>query len=219
MRPEIYKQVDTIGNTIDLVVNWELSECFVAIRYYDADPTAGAANEVTPGAGTVTVTAKLATHERFVSIVDGVIDATVVNTFVSFKGNATIVRAIPAGLTVATHYQIVVSQNAPSGFNILDPLGSGANIPAVSGIMSTSTLIGTDGEKQTWTLAANSTIAFDLVDGQGTLLRIISGGFTVNFDAVDLWVGQIATTVIDPDHLFIFWNDGGDIIGQEIGVL
>ncbi len=219
MRPEIYKASAVVGSTIDLRVNWELSDCFIGIKYYDADPSGDNENEVVPGAGTVTVTAKLATHERYVAVTDGVFDCTDVDAFASYIGNATDIRCVPSGITTATWYEVIVSQNAVSGFNILDPLGSGANTPAVSGVMSSSELVGSDGEKQTWTLTENSVLSFSLSDGQGVLLRIVSGGYTVDFSAVDLWIGGVAPASIESDSFFIFWNDGGEVIGQEVGAV
>jgi len=112
MRPEIYTATEAVANTINLDVNWELPSCYVAVRYYDADPALGAANEVTPGAGTVTVTAKLVNHGKFVDITDGVFNCTIVNSFASYKGNASSIKAVPSGVTNATHYSVTVSQNA-----------------------------------------------------------------------------------------------------------
>lgn len=110
-RPEIFKEVALVASTIDLPINWELSNCFVALKYYDADPTAGAANEVTPGAGSVVITTKLVVHNQYVSIIDGTFDATLVTIFSSFVGNVSDVRAVPTGITTATHYELIVSQN------------------------------------------------------------------------------------------------------------
>lgn len=110
-RPEIKSISGTVGTTLELDTNWELPNSYVAVKYFDADPDVAGANEVVPGAGTVTVTAKLAIHDKYVDITDGIFTSTVVNSFASFQGNVTAVKAVPAGLTIATHYKLVVSQN------------------------------------------------------------------------------------------------------------
>jgi hypothetical protein len=110
--PEIFSEVAAVAATIELATNWELPNSFIAIKYFDADPTVGPATEVVPGAGTVTITAKLVNHGKYVDITDGVFPAPTVNTFASFLANVEMVKAVPAGITTATHYQLVVTQNS-----------------------------------------------------------------------------------------------------------
>ena len=76
MRPEIYSAIEAVATPVTFGVNWELPKCFVGIQYFDADPRLGAANEVVPGAGTITVQAKLANHKQYVDITDGVFNCT-----------------------------------------------------------------------------------------------------------------------------------------------
>lgn len=112
MLPEIKRESGVIASTLEVVCNWTLPNCFVGIKYYDADPKVPGSNEVTPGAGSIAVTAKLVNHDKYVDITDGTFDCTIINAFASFKGNAYNVKAIPTGITTAVYYEVIVSQNA-----------------------------------------------------------------------------------------------------------
>ena len=112
MQPELYSAIEAVGNNVELDTNWTLPNCFVGIQYFDADPRLGAANEVVPGAGTITVKAKLVNHGKYVDITDGVFTCTIVNSFASFVGNASSIQAVPAGVTTALFYKLVITQNA-----------------------------------------------------------------------------------------------------------
>lgn len=107
----VKEQSDVVANTIDMPVDWNKPTNYVAIKYFDADPTVVGANEVTPTGGTVTCTAKLEVHDKYVGITDGTFAATDPTLFASFVGNASKVRAVPAGITGATHYMLCVVQN------------------------------------------------------------------------------------------------------------
>lgn len=77
-----------------------------SIRYYsDSDGT-----PVVPGAGTVTITATGLASGQDTSIANGALDSTDVTNYVDWKHHCTKVTATPAGVTIATHYQLFVVQ-------------------------------------------------------------------------------------------------------------
>lgn len=99
-----------VSTTIELPIDWRYPQCFIAVKYYNADPDAGGA-EIAATAGTVTVTARLEVHDKYVSITDGVFNATDAAAYATFTGNANSVKAVPSGITAATHYKLCVVQN------------------------------------------------------------------------------------------------------------
>jgi hypothetical protein len=111
MKAEIYTISGVIGSPLELAVDWSLYDCFAAVQYFDSDPTTGTAAEVVPTLGTVTIQAQLVNHGKYVDVADGVLTASAVNSFTSFKGNASKVKATATGVDVATHYSLTVSQN------------------------------------------------------------------------------------------------------------
>lgn len=112
MRPEVKRKAALVASTITVDVNWELPNCFVALKYYDADPSTGTANEVTPGAGTVVVKARIVVHDKFVDITNGTFSCTEIDSFASYIGNAYEIVATPTvAITTAVWYELVVTQN------------------------------------------------------------------------------------------------------------
>jgi len=77
-----------------------------AIRYYSNV----ASGVITPGAGTVTITAKGLASGQDTPIAGGDLTAADITSYVPWKHHCTAVTATPAGVTVATHYQLVVIQ-------------------------------------------------------------------------------------------------------------
>ena len=112
MEPELSGGIAAVADPITVDTNWQLPNCFVSFKYFDADPRLGAYNIVTPGAGAITVQATIVVNEQPVDITDGTFDCTVVNSFASYVGNSTSVTATPSGITTATFYELLVSQNA-----------------------------------------------------------------------------------------------------------
>ena len=81
--------------------------CFASVKFF-AD--AGGTTPATPGAGTVDIEVQTVNNADFEDPPGNVIDATAIET-VDWGANTKCVRATPAGITVATHYQLVVSCN------------------------------------------------------------------------------------------------------------
>ena len=77
-----------------------------AIRYYSNV----AGGIIIPGAGIITVTAKGLASGQDTPIVGGDLEAADTTSYVPWKHHCTAVTATPAGVTVATHYQLVVIQ-------------------------------------------------------------------------------------------------------------
>ena len=105
----IYSDIATVSTTISLRnLSVDKPHCFLGVQFFaDAEGTTPA----TPGAGTVTVlTQTINADPLFEAPIDNVIDATDPIT-VDWAGNSLGVQATPAGITVATHYRIVVSCN------------------------------------------------------------------------------------------------------------
>lgn len=94
-----------VGATIDLAgAAANLAHNFVGVQFFaDANGAAFA----TPGAGTVTITVSTVNNEpAFEAPPDNVISATAPTT-VSYDASTRVVRAVPSGITTATHYRMV----------------------------------------------------------------------------------------------------------------
>ncbi len=104
----VRSNIEIVANTIQLeAVSPTIPHTFISVQFF-AD-AAGAA-PATPGAGTVTVTVRTINSQVFEAIPDNVIDATAILT-ISVNANVEEILLVPAGLTVATHWRAVVSQN------------------------------------------------------------------------------------------------------------
>lgn len=101
--------VFAVGDTITLGgIETANPHCFAGVQFF-AD--ASGAMPVTPGAGTVAITVETINNEGiFEAITDPAITATSPTT-VDWAANTTRVRATPSGVTVATHYKLVVTTN------------------------------------------------------------------------------------------------------------
>ncbi|MEE9367032.1 MAG: hypothetical protein V3W44_10120 [Dehalococcoidales bacterium] len=105
----IKSDIVTVGTTIDLdQIDTTKPHCFAGLQFF-ADSEG--AVEATPGAGTVVITVQLINAVPvFEAITNGIIDVTNYGT-VSWAGNTVRVLATPSGLTVATHYRLIVTCN------------------------------------------------------------------------------------------------------------
>lgn len=82
--------------------------CFAGVQFFS---DAAGTTPAVAGAGTVVIKIQTVnTVPAFESIPDGVITAAAPTTL-SWAANTLKVKAIPAGLTVATHYKLVVTCN------------------------------------------------------------------------------------------------------------
>ncbi len=81
---------------------------YIGMRYY-AD-SAGAATAV-PGAGTVAIQVLDEATNEWTAVTGSPLTGTDVTDKVIHAGNAIGIRAVPTGLTVATHMQLFVSAN------------------------------------------------------------------------------------------------------------
>lgn len=98
----------TVGTTINLPTREDFPHNFVGVQFF-AD--AAGLTPVTPGAGTVTITVETVNSlSVFEAPPDNVIDATTPTT-VTWDANTRQVKAVPAGITTATHYKLVWTGN------------------------------------------------------------------------------------------------------------
>ncbi|MEE8113954.1 MAG: hypothetical protein V3T23_06330 [Nitrososphaerales archaeon] len=106
---QVTSDIVTVATTITLDgIDVIKPHCFAGVQFF-TDGTGG--TPATPGAGTVTITVKtINSTPIFEAVPSNVIDATDIGT-VSFASNTTSVRALPAGVTTATHYRMVVTCN------------------------------------------------------------------------------------------------------------
>lgn len=100
--------IETVATTLNITgLDSNLENHFIGCRYY-ADAL-GAAT-ATPGAGTVVITGlDEATGQQ--TLTAGSLDSTDVTDKESINGNITGVRAVPTGITTATHWQLFSSSN------------------------------------------------------------------------------------------------------------
>ena len=96
-----------VGVTINLPISDEFPHNFVGVQFF-AD--AAGLIPATPGAGTVTIMVETLNTLLFEAPPDSVITAATPTT-VSWDANTRQVKAIPAGITVATHYKLVWTGN------------------------------------------------------------------------------------------------------------
>ncbi len=104
-----YSAIVVVGDTIDLDgLRADYPHCFVGVQFFaDAE---GAAPAV-PGAGTVLVTvATVNTTPSFEVVPNNTITAPTPTT-VPWDGNTAAVKLVPTGITTATHWRAVVTQN------------------------------------------------------------------------------------------------------------
>lgn len=111
MSSEVYTNSGAIGDTVIVATNWECFNNFVSVKYYDSDPAITGANEVIPGAGTITLSASIIANNKYVDLTDNVLDCTDITDYTTFMGGANTVRAVPSGITTATHYLLKVVQS------------------------------------------------------------------------------------------------------------
>ena len=99
-----------VSVTIDLDgIDSVKPHCFAGLQFFTGVP--GSFTLATPGVGTVTITIQtINSVPVFEAIPSGVIDVTSYAT-VSWAANTVRVKAVPSGLTVATHYRLVVTCN------------------------------------------------------------------------------------------------------------
>lgn len=98
----------TVGTTINLPIKDEFPHNFVGVQFF-AD--AAGLTPATPGAGTVTITVETVNGlSVFEAVPSNVIDGTAITT-VSWDANTRQVKAVPAGITTATHYKLVWTGN------------------------------------------------------------------------------------------------------------
>lgn len=105
----IFSAIVPVADTIDLADLFASNpHCFAGVEFFaDAQGAAPA----TPGAGTVTITIGTVNNgPLFEAAPDNVIDATAPTT-VTWDGSTKAVRAVPAGVTTATHYRLIVTQH------------------------------------------------------------------------------------------------------------
>lgn len=105
----IFSAVVTVATTIELNNLFASNpHCFAGVEFF-AD--AAGLIPATPGAGTITVTVGTANNgPLFEPAPDNVIDATAPTT-VSWDGSTKSVKAVPSGVTTATHYRLLVTQH------------------------------------------------------------------------------------------------------------
>lgn len=89
-------------------ISGNFENLYIGMRYY-AD-SLGAAT-ATPGAGTVVVEVLDEATNQWTAVTGSPLAGTDVLDKGTYTGNATQVRAVPTGLTVATHMQLFVSAN------------------------------------------------------------------------------------------------------------
>jgi hypothetical protein len=109
-RTQLYKsEIVTVATTITIAGMSPTSvNHFAGCRYY-AD-SAGAATAV-PAAGTVAIQGLDATTNEFTDFATSPLTSTDVTDKTSATANITEVKAVPTGLTTATHYQLFVTSN------------------------------------------------------------------------------------------------------------
>ena len=97
-----------VGTTITMT-NEDATQahCFANVKFF-AD-TNGQTPAI-PGAGSVAIAVQVVNSQAFENPPSPTIDATAPAT-VNWAGNTSRVRATPTGITVATHYQLVVTSN------------------------------------------------------------------------------------------------------------
>lgn len=82
--------------------------CFLGVKFFS---DAGGTTPAVPGAGTVTITIQTINSEPLFELPpDNLIDLTN-QTTISWASNTKAVKAVPSGVTVATHYKVVVTCN------------------------------------------------------------------------------------------------------------
>ena len=98
-----------IGDTIILdKIDAVKPHCFAGVQFF-AD--AQGETQAVPGAGTVTVDVEtINSTPIFEAVPSNVIQAATIAT-ISWAANTQRVRAVPLGITVATHYRLVVTCN------------------------------------------------------------------------------------------------------------
>lgn len=97
-----------VAATINLPIKDDFAHNFVGVQFF-AD--AAGLTPVTPGAGTVTITVETINNlSVFEAPPDNVIDATAPVT-VTWDANTRQVKAVPTGITTATHYKLVWTGN------------------------------------------------------------------------------------------------------------
>ena len=101
----VWYESATVANPITINTLYDYTRCFASVDFLNSSGV-----RVTPGAGTVTITVKTRNTNEFVTIQNNVIDATAISV-PNWAGNTIAVRATPAGVTVATNYQLTVSCN------------------------------------------------------------------------------------------------------------
>lgn len=101
--------IETVATTItDASLLDDLETHYIGMRYYADD--AGAVT-ATPGAGTVAIQVLDEATNQWTAVTGSPVDATDVTDKVTHTGNITGVRAIPTGVTTATHMQLFSSSN------------------------------------------------------------------------------------------------------------
>ena len=97
-----------VGVTINLPISDEFPHNFVGVQFF-AD--AAGLTPATPGAGTVAITVETVNS---LGVFEAIPDSTITGatpTTVSWDANTRQVKAVPAGITTATHYKLVWTGN------------------------------------------------------------------------------------------------------------
>ena len=99
--------IETVATTLNITgIDANLENHFIACRYYSD----AAGTPVVPGAGTVVITGlDEATNQQTLTAAG--LDCTDVTDKESINGNITGARAVPTGITTATHWQLFSSSN------------------------------------------------------------------------------------------------------------
>lgn len=99
--------IDVVGNTLTITnIDSNMENHYIGVRYYSD----AAGTPVTPGAGTVAIEGLDEATNQWTATA-GTLDCTDVTDKESIQGNVTGIRAVPTGITTATHWQLFVSAN------------------------------------------------------------------------------------------------------------
>lgn len=99
----------TVATTITLdEIEPGKPHCFAGAQFF---ANAGGTTPATPGAGTIDVTIKTVNTDPVFETIPASVITAAVPTTVSWAANALAVKAVPSGVTTATHWRIVVTCN------------------------------------------------------------------------------------------------------------
>ena len=83
---------------------------FVSFSYYDAD-TFDEADAAVPSAGTISVSGRVNGSQGYASFADPTVDCTDISDTSNVAQPMNSVKAVPTGITTATHYSMTVTGN------------------------------------------------------------------------------------------------------------